>query len=216
MDEEEDALPPEGDDVKSPEDSKPPENQPNKPKTVPYDAYKKKMDDNVRLNKRVKELETAETSRNTTNQSETQKLQKQLDDAMALLNTTSAELRVAKVEKQVGSTARSMNFRDPEDAFQLVRGKLEVDDDGTVLNADDLLADLAKNKPYLLTEKAAPPATTAKPAAKQPVQSGSPANPAGGTKTQIKTRAEIQAMKPQDIVKGLQSGLFDDILKGNK
>lgn len=208
-------LPPEGD-----EDGTPPEETPEtpavtpKPKTVPYDSYKKKMDDTIRLNKRVKELEAAETTRNSTNQTEAQRLQKQLDDANAELTTTRTSLRSIQVDRQVESAARELKFRDPADALGLIRAKLDIDDDGTVINAEDLLEALAKSKPYLLQDavSATPPAVAAPKAAPKapPAQGGSPTNPANKKPL---ARSDLKGMKPEEIMKLFGTPEMDALVK---
>ncbi len=68
------------------------------------------------------------------------------------------EQRRAAVQSAIRQAAQAAGFADPADAVQFIaEAELQVDEDGAVTNAPQLIDALAKSKPYLLAAtKAAP------------------------------------------------------------
>ena len=75
-------------------------------------------------------------------------------------------LKLTRAETSVLREAQKANVVDPEAAFVLIQGKIEYDADGKPTNVDKLIAQLVKDKPYLLKQEQS--------------GGGSVANPAGG------------------------------------
>lgn len=68
------------------------------------------------------------------------------------------EQRKAAIQTAIRQAAQAAGFADPADAMQFIaEDALQVDEDGAVTNAQQLIDALAQSKPYLLAEtKAAP------------------------------------------------------------
>lgn len=96
--------------------------------------------------------------------SETEKLTKRATDAEA--KAQQAEVRVKEIttRAEIERQARKLNIADDDAAYRLLDvSKIEYDGDGKPTNADALLKDLVKARPYLV--------------AQQSSSSGNPTNP---------------------------------------
>lgn len=87
----------------------------------------------------------------TTAQTDAEKAAQALADRERALN----EREVKAVEREnvstVAAAASALGFRDPRDAYALIREDLDRNDDGTIKNPDRALRDLLRDKPYLGT-----------------------------------------------------------------
>jgi hypothetical protein len=110
-----------------------------------------------------------------------EKAQKQLSDTQKQLDAYKA--RIADYAVQMA--AQKLGIRDPEVAATLIRAQLTLGDDGAPTNAEELLKDLLKSKPYL---KADEPTQQQQ----QRVTPGA-TNPGRGTSSGTVTKADIQA-----------------------
>jgi len=81
---------------------------------------------------------------------ETERWQKQATDLQSKYDSDTAALTERVVRYEVERIASKLGIIDPDAAAQLIDwDALEYDGDGTPSNADALLKDLLKNKPYL-------------------------------------------------------------------
>lgn len=112
--------------------------------------------------KRLEELEAAEEQRKAAAMSETEKLQKQLDD---LKNENAALMQKHQdraIKQAIQIEAARMGFIDPYDAMTpAVLAAVSINDDGDVEGVGDALKELAKTKPYLLGQPGRPAAPSA-------------------------------------------------------
>lgn len=101
--------------------------------------------------KRLDDLEAAEKVRVDASLSEIDKLKKQVADAEAESKRVRSQANERLMQAEVFTRAAALNFNDPADAYALIdRSKITIDDAGKVDGADELLAELAKAKPYML------------------------------------------------------------------
>jgi hypothetical protein len=83
--------------------------------------------------------------------SETERLQKERDEATARAEQTEARARQRVIRSEVRVVASELGFADPSDAHRFLDDDaIELDDDGEPKNVKALLEKLAKDKPYLL------------------------------------------------------------------
>jgi hypothetical protein len=90
---------------------------------------------------------------------EQEKLKKALDEAAAARDAATAQLRQTRIENAF-LTDNKYKWKNPKTALKLADlSKVEVNDDGTVLNLSAALEALAKSDPYLIddTPTAEPP-----------------------------------------------------------
>lgn len=81
---------------------------------------------------------------------DTERLQKERDEAVARANTAEEISRQRVLRAEVKITAAELKFHDPDDAFRHIDPKaITVDDDGLPTNVKSLLEELVKAKPYL-------------------------------------------------------------------
>lgn len=142
--------------------------QPTQPATDLEDL-KKLRSEAANLRKRLKEVDDAKAAEDLAKLGELERANKQLETVTKQVDA----YRGAIAELSVQIAAQQLGIRDPEVAATLIRGQLDIDaETGKPTNADELLKDLLKNKPYLkIDAPAAPPA--ARPNA-------GPTNPARG------------------------------------
>lgn len=115
--------------------------------------------------------------------------EEQLTAKVADLEREKAELTRQHQERtihyEVQSHAAKLGIVDPEAAVKLLDwSQLEYDDDGMPKNAQKLLQELVKAKPYLAS-----------------AYSGSPANPPRSNPNQTFTNSQIARMSPEDYAK---------------
>lgn len=83
--------------------------------------------------------------------SETERAQRRLAELERSLAERERALQEHTIRAAAIEAAARLGFRDPGDAYRLIdRAELDFDEDGSPRNVADLLAGLAKSKPYLL------------------------------------------------------------------
>ena len=136
--------------------------------------------------------------------SETEKATKTAEEANERATTLETQLRTERAQLAIEREARKLNIVDSEVAATIIASKLQYDADGKPSNVTELLTELAKSKPYLVTQ--APP----------PGVGASVTNPARGatsqgtfTAAQIADRAFWEANKNAIIV-AMREGRITD------
>ncbi|SRR6266567_227006 len=120
--------------------------------------------------KELAAYKTAEQEAKDAQLSEAERAKKQHDDLQARYEADTAALISQIVNLRVKEIAAKLGIIDPDAAVRLIDDEFEVDDEGNVTNAEELLKALLKNKPYLA---GTPAPTPASPQARQ-----APATPA--------------------------------------
>jgi hypothetical protein len=144
---------------------------------ISLEEAKKLRSEASNLRKRLKtyedsEKETAEAKRlaEEAQLSEIERTKKQFSDLQSEYDTFKKQMQDRIVRYEIEAQASKLGIIDPEAASALLnRSTLEYGEDGTPNNAEKLLKDLIKNKPYLAPkpvdppkeEQPAPPAQTA-------------------------------------------------------
>ena len=99
---------------------------------------------------KLKKFEDDEAARTQAQMTEQEKLQKQATDLQSKYDSDTSALTERIVRYEVERQAAKIGIIDPDAAAQLIDwDALEYDEDGTPKNADALLKDLLKSKPYL-------------------------------------------------------------------
>lgn len=118
---------------------------------------KKLRSEAANLRKRLKEFEDAKAAAEAASLTDIQKLQRQHETV-----SKQAEAYRAKIAQMtVQIEAQRLGIVDPEVAATLISARLEFGDDGAPTNAEALLKDLAKSKPYLVGQPTQQPPATA-------------------------------------------------------
>ncbi len=105
---------------------------------------------------RLQELEKAEEKRKTESQSELEKAQAATTAAKAEAAQAKADLQAERINSAIIAEATRMHFADPDDAVQFVKtSDLEISAEGKITNIKEVIASLAKAKPYLVGESVA-------------------------------------------------------------
>ena len=108
------------------------------------------------LRKRLKELEDEKQARKDAELSDTERLQKQLDEAQQTAQKATEQAQVAALRAAVAVEAGKLNIVDPDAALALMdRSEVEHTDDG-VTGVTDALTALIANKPYLVAKPGNP------------------------------------------------------------
>lgn len=106
------------------------------------------------LEKYKEQSESAKLSEQERQEATRQKLEKQLADSEEQYKTAVRDAQQYRVNTEVRLQAAQLGFSDPGDATKFLdTGEIELDDKGNPTNIDDLLKDLAKSKPYLVTRR---------------------------------------------------------------
>lgn len=84
---------------------------------------------------------------------ETERLQKQAQDASQKAQSIQQLLQEKSAALAIERASRSLNIVDGETAAALIRSKIEFDDNGDPTNVESLLKDLVKNKPFLVAQE---------------------------------------------------------------
>lgn len=117
--------------------------------------------------------------------SETEKITKRATDAEAKAQAAEAKVKELSTRGEIERQARKLGIVDDDAAYRLLdASKLEYDDAGQPTNAEALLKDLVKAKPYLV----------------QGTGGGNATNPARGQSAAL-TREDIAKMSPAEINK---------------
>lgn len=137
--------------------------------TLSLEEAKKLRSEAQNLRKRLKSYEDAEQQSRDAQLSETERLKKQHADLQAKYDTEVRQMQERVIRYEVQAQAHKIGIIDPDAAVRLLDwSDLEYDEDGTPNNAEKLLKELLKNKPYL---KAPEPA-------QQQAETPNPAQPA--------------------------------------
>ena len=122
---------------------------------------------------------------------------KQLEEERSAAQQLRDQMQQSRINAALTDAARSLNFADPGDVSQFVAADaVELDDNGTPINADALVKELASSKPYLLQRTAAPNINA---------QSGNGSAPQAGqmSEQQIAEMAALLGLRPESIKDGL-------------
>ena len=137
---------------------------------------------------KVKELEDQQKAQEDAKLSEAEKLRKQQAEAQQRATEAEQRLRAAAARYEVMLTATRLGCVDPEAAYRLIdQESLEFGKDGSPINAERVLKDLLKARPYLAGK------------AQEPPKQGNAANPASGAHAGQLTRDDIRKMAPEEI-----------------
>lgn len=99
---------------------------------------------------RAKEFDDFKAQQETAKLTETERWQKQATELQSKYDSDTVALTERIVRYEVERQAAKLGIIDPDAAAQLIDwDTLEYDEDGTPKNADTLLKDLLKSKPYL-------------------------------------------------------------------
>jgi hypothetical protein len=109
--------------------------------------------------KELAAYKSAEQAKKDAELTESERVKKQHADLQAKYESETAALITRIVNLQVKEIATKLGIIDPDAAVRLIDEEFEVDDEGNVTNAEELLKALLKNKPYLAGTPA--PAPTA-------------------------------------------------------
>ena len=121
--------------------------------------------------KELESLKAEQRKREDAEKSETEKLRQQIADAERQRVAIETELQETRNRTAIERAAAKAGATDPEDIFRLIEvSDFEHDDDGKLTNAEKLVADLLKKKPYL----AGKPATTSTGVPGTPRSTGQP------------------------------------------
>jgi len=103
--------------------------------------------------KKLAELEKAEAEKARAQLSETERLKAERDDALKAVETAKGEAKTARIRSAIEAKAAMLGFADSQDAYLMIdSGSIELDARGNAQGIDELLNDLAKAKPYLVTK----------------------------------------------------------------
>ncbi len=133
-------------------------------------ATKNATEERDRHRKKLTAYEEAEKKAQEAQLSEVERTKKQHADLQSKYESDTAALISQIVNLRVKEIAAKLGIIDPDAAVRLIDDEFEVDDEGNVTNAEELLKALLKNKPYLA---GTPAPTPASPQARQ-----APATPA--------------------------------------
>jgi F0F1-type ATP synthase membrane subunit b/b' len=110
-------------------------------------------EDKAKLQKQVQELSQKVKGFEDQNRSTEEKLTQERDELKSQVATLTKELSDLRLTQAVSNVARSLRFRDPDDAFRyLDQDDLKFDDQGHPTNVDALLKEVVEKKKYLVGE----------------------------------------------------------------
>lgn len=138
---------------------------------------------------KLKTFEDAQAAAEAAQLSEAQKLAKRAEAAEA----AAKQYRAKVIDYEVRLQAQALKIVDPELAALAVQPKLEFDDAGNPTNAEALLKDLVKAKPWLLEQAATGNQ-------RPPASSGGATNPGAGARNGAITLSSYKAMSPQERI----------------
>ncbi|MCW2922257.1 MAG: Phage minor structural protein [Thermoleophilia bacterium] len=111
----------------------------------------------VAAKQRAKALEDAEAQRQHEALSETERLQKERDDATQAAADATDRARRAQLRAEVATVATTLNLVDADAALALLPADaITFDDDGTPVGVEAALKQLAESKPYLVAVAGTP------------------------------------------------------------
>ena len=113
------------------------------------------------LRKRLKAFEDAQAQAEAAKLTEQERLQKHAADLQSKYDADTAALTERIVRYEVERQASKLNIVDPDAAAKLIDwSSLEYDEDGTPTNAETLLKDLLKARPWLASTQQGKPAAS--------------------------------------------------------
>jgi len=122
----------------------------NQPESISLEEAKKLRSEANSLRRRLKELEEADRQRAEADLTETQRLQKRLDELEAERERLATAQQEQAIRMATVTAAARQGFANPELAFRLIdRSAVEMDEAGEPRNIPALLAALLKAEPYL-------------------------------------------------------------------
>lgn len=148
----------------APGDATPPEGEANEPPELDdatkklieearLDASRKANAEAANVRKRLKAFEDAEEKRKLEALSETERLQKERDDATQAAEAAKETARVALLRADVAVEAAKLNIVDADAALKLLdQSGIEYGEDGSIFGVKDALDALLVAKPYLKAE----------------------------------------------------------------
>lgn len=123
----------------------------NKNASEEVERHRKKL---TAYEKKEQEAEAAKRAAEEAQLSEIERTKKQFQDVQSQFDAYKQKTQDRIVRYEIENRAAKLGIIDPEAASALLpRGSLEYDDDGTPTNAEKLLKELIKNKPYLAPAK---------------------------------------------------------------
>lgn len=150
---------------------------------------------------KLKAFEDAQAAADAAKLSDLEKASKRADAAEA----AAAAYRAKVIDYEVRLQAQALKIVDPELAALAVQPKLEFDDSGNPTNAEALLKELTKQKPWLLEQAAQNQ--------RPPASSGGATNPGASARTGTFTREQINRMTPQEYAAN-RTAIMDAMSKG--
>ena len=152
------------------------------------DEARKLRKENQTLRQRQKAIDDAEEAARVAALSELDKSNKRAQDAEAKIKDMQDKL----VQAQVKLAAKDKGIIDPDLAALALQSSLEFDEDGMPSNLDKALADLIKNKPYLVPASTAQAPISSAQTAHVPNAPAIPAMNPGRTNIQSPTGQPLQ------------------------
>lgn len=167
----------------------------NRNATEEVERHRKKL---TAYEKAENERKAAEQAAKDAELGELERSKKQYSDLQAQHNEYTLRMQDRIVRYEIENQAAKLGIIDPEAAAALLpRSQLEYDDDGTPTNADKLLKDLIKNKPYLAPKQQEPAQQQPPEPAQTATQQRPPAMPAMNPgRTQISPPSPPQQQGP--------------------
>lgn len=155
------------------------------------DEAKKLRSESANLRKRLKAYEDAENAQKEAALSDLEKSNKRATEAEAKIKQYQEKL----VNAQVKLAAKDKGIIDPDLAALAVQSQLEYDDEGMPSNLEKVLADLIKNKPFLVASGNAQTPASAAQTAQTPNAPSIPAMNPGRTNIQSPVAQPLQGAK---------------------
>lgn len=119
-------------------------------KTYDEATVKALRDENAKARRRLKELEDAQKKADDAKLSETERLKKEADEAKTRADQAEQKSRARVARAEVLTAATEASFHKPSLAFDLIKDKIEYDDDGEPKNVAALIERLATDNPFLI------------------------------------------------------------------
>lgn len=154
-----------------------------------------------KLETELKKYQDAQAATELAKLGDLEKAQKQLADVAKQAETYRTRIADYEVQLQAGK----LGIRDPEVAATLIRSQLDIGDDGKPTNAEELLKDLLKSKPYLKADE---------PVQQQQRPSPGATNPGRGAISGQVTKADVMSgrVDRQRMIQLWTSGEMEKIL----
>lgn len=152
---------------------------------ISLEEARKLRRENAGYRTKVREFEKAEQEREREKLSEAERLKAEREDFEKERTAFEQRQKDTRTHDAVTAAARKLGYRDPSDALRLLdESKLDLADDGSPTNAEQLLKELAESKDYLLGPTSG---------------SGSPAAPAANRRGAKLTKEDLQRLTPAEV-----------------